>query len=149
MSASNFSHHLTVSIAEAIRQSAREEAMGNVSPDALARAIVKRLPSEVFSDRDVQWAGAAIKSSADISEDSENIISVCLNKSVISDLLSLVVRDALSRAPNGVISGHFNSLCNCTCAGKLPTPPRTDDALPLKHAASVTVFPSEAKGERP
>gem|GEM_PF-5524072 len=33
-------------------------------------------------------------------------------------------------------------------AGELPTPSRTDDALPLNHAASVTVFPSEEKGER-
>jgi len=28
-------------------------------------------------------------------------------------------------------------------AGELPTPSRTDDALPLKHAASVTVFDAE------
>ena len=34
-------------------------------------------------------------------------------------------------------------------AGELPTPSRNDDALPLKHAASVTVSPSEEKGERP
>lgn len=34
-------------------------------------------------------------------------------------------------------------------ARELPTPSRNDDALPLKHTASVDVFPSEEKGEHP
>lgn len=54
-------------------------------------------------------------------------------------------RDSSVRYPSGSSSGCADG----ESAGELPTPSRTDDALPLKHGASVTVFPSEEKGERP
>ncbi|WP_438381501.1 hypothetical protein ABHV46_10945 [Asaia sp. BMEF1] len=56
-------------------------------------------------------------------------------------LLSWLAETETSDSSSGCADGES--------AGELPTPSRTDDALPLKHAASVTVFPSEEKGEHP
>ncbi len=91
-----------------------------------------------------------------VGKDFRNVASITVSK-MVDCIFPFGLGNRNSKAPDKGLSGgrqfaHKDSSSGCAdgeSAGELPTPSRTDDALPLKHPASVTVFPSEAKGERP
>lgn len=75
------------------------------------------------------------------------LLSAHLGDLRLSDVKTEVLASWLVGADTSDLSN--SCFADGESAGELPTPSRSDDALPLKHAASVTVFPSEEKGERP
>lgn len=89
-------------------------------------------------------------------KDFRNIASIAVRK-MIDCIFPFDLGNRNNEAPNQGLSGgrqfaHKDSSSGCAdgeSAGELPTPSRTDDALPLTHAASVDVFPSGEKGKRP
>ncbi|RUT26872.1 hypothetical protein C0V97_04115 [Asaia sp. W19] len=82
-----------------------------------------------------------------VGKDFRNVASITVVK-MIDRIFSFGLSNRNSKAPDKGLSrgGKFahedssSGFADGESAGELPTPSRTDDALPLKHAASVSVF---------
>lgn len=116
-------------LAEAIRNAIQQFPNGSFSPDVFAEAICRNLPGGLPIDGDVQGARAAIKRGSNIGEQVQDVFPVLIDKTLISEVLSFVLRNALSGGPNSGVTFHKNSSSVATgdeSVGEVATPSRRE-----------------------
>ncbi|MCC6105926.1 hypothetical protein [Acetobacter sp.] len=125
-------------LAEAIRNAIRE-CHGSLSPDAFAEAIYRNLPCGLPIDGDLQGPDATVKGCPDVGEKVQDVLPVLIDKALISDVLSFVLRNALSRSPDSRVTSHqFSSseLVDGESVGEVATPSRTETVVPAGRSVT-------------
>lgn len=126
-------------LAEAIRNAIRE-CHGSLSPDAFAEAIYRNLPCGLPIDCDLKGSDATIKGCPDIGKKVQDVLPILIDKSLVSDVLSFMLRDALSRGPDSRVISHNNSssVQDGESVGELPTPSRTETVAAPSYTKEAT-----------